>query len=63
MIAETAYNVFQALSFEEQQRMLSMIVIPAKPKKAVKKTISISDAEVKEMIITKFKKWNNLKSL
>lgn len=56
MLAETAYNVFKALSPEEQQRMLSMVIVTDQPKKkAVKMN---NDAQVKEMIILKLLKWN-----
>ncbi|UPT69409.1 MAG: hypothetical protein M0D53_09365 [Flavobacterium sp. JAD_PAG50586_2] len=56
MKAETAFNVFQALSPEEQQRMLSMINISTEPKKkAVKQN---DDAQVKDMILSKFRLWN-----
>lgn len=56
MLAETAYNVFKALSPEEQQRMLSMVIVAEQPKKkAVKMN---NDAQVKEMIILKLLKWN-----
>ena len=56
MIAETAYNVFQALSPQEQERMLSMLnQTVTEQKKEVK---SKPDSYYREIIISKFKRWN-----
>lgn len=53
MLAETAFSVFQALSPQEQARMLSMVNVPIKPSKRKKAVKPISDKEVREMILSK----------
>ncbi len=61
MTAETAYNVFQALSPQEKERMLSMLNQTAtKPKKEVQ---SKPDSYYREIILSKFSNWNKTRAL
>jgi hypothetical protein len=58
MTAETAFNVYSALSEIEKKRFLSMIA-PAEvaaPEKA--KKANFTDSHFREIILTKFRKWN-----
>lgn len=61
MTAETAYNVIQALSPEEKKRLMIMLNLTDSDKRQ-KPKISNSDAEIREMIITKFRNWRKGKA-
>jgi hypothetical protein len=58
MTAETAFNVYSALSENEKKRFWSMIT-PAEVAPAEKtKKAAFTDSQFREIIITKFRKWN-----
>lgn len=59
MQAETAYAVFEALPEKEKQRLLSMLAVSdVKIKKQPQKKPIITDAEAREYLINKFKKFS-----
>ena len=59
MKAETAFNVFEALTDVEKQRLLKMLpeIIPKKEKSFLKKPI-ITDAQAREIIMAHFVKFS-----
>lgn len=59
MQAETVYAVFEALPDQEKQRLLGMLqVSDVKGKKTTVKKPMITDAEAREFIIAKYKKFS-----
>ncbi len=53
MIAETAYNVIEALPEKEYNRLLQMLGLEKKPKKAKRKPV-VTDAQAREYFTKKF---------
>ena len=52
MVAETAYNVIQALPEQEKQRLYKMLSVPEKTiKKAVKKEPILTNSQAREIIL------------
>ncbi|MEO8236384.1 MAG: hypothetical protein ABI549_13285 [Flavobacterium sp.] len=58
MIAETAFNVIQALSPGERKRLLKMLNVDVQPEKVITTTSIISDAQCREMIIKQFNRFS-----
>ena len=59
MKAETAFNVFEALSEIEKQRLLKMLSVPeVKEKKVLVQKPIITDSQAKEILFNKFKKFS-----
>lgn len=54
MLAETAFNVIEALSEEEKKRLFVMLGVHVSPPKPKKKPL-ITDAQAKEYLIKKLK--------
>lgn len=61
MLAETAYQVIEALNEKEKSRLYAMLGVQSalinKAKTSTKKKKILSDAEVTEYLLRKFKKW------
>ena len=59
MIAETAFNVIEVLSDLERKRLLKMLQIDSEPVKSINNnSLSISDAQCREILLNKFRKFS-----